>query len=475
MTIWLYSTETVLSAAALFFFFWSLRKDLAVDLLEKMAGVWGGVVFISAILSLGFRGSFFAEAYEMDAFSQFVKLIIAGGYFIACLISRNIRDVEGKYRPEYFLFLTTATLGMTALVSCKDLITLYTSLELSSYSLYILIPLRKRDDSSVEAGIKYLLMGVAATGVMIYGFSLIFGLTQTTYLDEIARKLPELIGIPAFWVAFFLSLVAFLFKLSLFPLHFWAPDVYEGGNTQTVGFISTVSKVAGLAVLIRFIMMMGHDNRMLEGVWIVLAIVTMSIGNLAALIQGDMKRLLAYSSIAQAGYFLIGVLCQNNRGLSATMFYSAVYVVMNFAAFFVVTQISRNGENVNLSQFRGLSSRSPLLALTLMLSLFSLAGVPPLAGFTGKWFLFSAAVTSGYKFLAVIAILNSVISLYYYLLIVRESYTAPEKVGEMPAVILSPVARVFCYATILFLAIGGFFPGLLMPLAEKSVALFFGA
>lgn len=468
--MWLYSVETVLSAAALFFFFWSLRKDLAVGLLEQMAGIWGAVVFLSAILSLGLRGTFFAGTYEMDAFSQFVKLILAGGYFIACLVSKNIQDIEGKYRPEYFLFLTTATLGMTILVGAKDLITLYTALELSSYSLYILIPMRKKDDASVEAGIKYLLMGVAATGVMIYGFSLIFGLAQTTYLNEIAAKLPTLIQLHAFWVAFFLSLVAFFFKLSLFPLHFWAPDVYEGGNTQTVGFIATVSKIAGLAVLIRFVMM-AHDNQVLDGVWVVLAIVTMTLGNLAALIQGDMKRLLAYSSIAQAGYLLIGVLCQNEKGLTATMFYGTVYVLMNFAAFFVVTQISQKGENVSLSQFRGLSSRSPLLALTLMLSLFSLAGVPPLAGFTGKWFLFSAAVTSGYQFLAVIAILNSVISLYYYLLIVREAYTAPER--ETQALVLSPVARVFCYVVIVLLAVGGFFPGILVPLAEKSVALFF--
>ncbi|MBI4971833.1 MAG: NADH-quinone oxidoreductase subunit N [Candidatus Omnitrophica bacterium] len=472
--MWFYAIETILTVAAIFFFASSLRRDLNVEALEKFASVCGAVVLASAVLSFGFRGIFFAGTYEMDAFSQFVKLILALGYFIALLISRNIHDIEGKYRPEYFLFLTTATLGMTVLVSAKDLITLYTGLELSSYSLYLLIPMRKHDNASIEAAIKYLIIGIASTGVMIYGFSLLFGLTQTTYLNEIAAKLPGLIHLHVFWVAFFLSVVAFLFKLSLFPLHAWAPDVYEGGNAQTVGFISTVSKVAGLAVFIRFVMMAGHDNRVLEGVWISLAIASMTLGNLSALIQGDMKRLLAYSSIAQAGYLLVGVLCLNDKGLSAAMFYAAVYVVMNFAAFFVVTQISEGGKNVSISQFRGLSSRSPLLALVLMLALFSLAGVPPLAGFTGKWFLFTAAVSSGFKVVAMIAIINSVISLYYYLVIIKEAYTSPDQGAYIQPLVLSPVSRLFCFAVILVLAVAGFFPGILMPLAAKSVSMFFG-
>lgn len=475
MNMWFYSVETVLAAAALFFFFSSLRKNLEIGSLEKFATITGAVVLISAVLSLSFRGIFFAGTYEMDAFSQFIKLVMAIGYFITLFISRNIQDVEGKHRPEFFLFLTTATLGMTVLVSAKDLITLYTGLELSSYSLYILIPMRRRDSASIEASIKYLLIGVAATGVMIYGFSLLFGLTQTTYLNEIAAKMPSLVQIPAFWVAFFLSIVAFLFKLSLFPLHAWAPDVYEGGNAQTVGFISTVSKVAGLAVFIRFIMMVGTDNQVLQGVWIAIAVASMTLGNLSALIQGDMKRLLAYSSIAQAGYLLIGVICLNDKGLSAAMFYSTIYVVMNLAAFFVITLMSHRGENVSLSQFRGLSSRSPLLALTLMLSLFSLAGVPPLAGFTGKWFLFTAAVSSGFKVLAIVAIINSVISLYYYLLIIKEAYTTPDSGTFVQPLALSPLSRVFCFVVILVLSVAGFFPGILMPLASKSIALFFGA
>lgn len=468
----LYSIETFLGIAALFFFCWSLRPKIEIKVLEILAAVWGLNVLLSAVLSLGLRGSFFADAYQMDSFSQVVKLILALGYFIAMLISRNMRDLEEKIRAEYYLFLTTATLGMVVLVSSKDLITLYTGLELSSYSLYLLIPLRRRDEASAEAGIKYLLMGVASSGVMIYGFSLLFGLTQTTYLDEIARQLPAVAHLPAFWVAFFLSLVSFFFKLSLFPLHFWAPDVYEGGNTQTVGFISTVSKIAGLAVLIRFLMMIGKENPVLGDVWVILAIVTMTIGNFAALVQGDLKRLLAYSSIAQAGYFLVGVLCLNQQGLSAAIFYGVVYVVMNLAAFFIVSLVSVDGKNVNLSQMKGLAARSPLLGLTLMLSFFSLAGIPPLVGFTGKWFLFSAAVTSGYKLLAIIAIFNSVISLYYYLLVVKEAYTQ-EKLEKVEPLELSPLARGICFCVIIFLAVGGFFPGLIMPLAQRSVALFF--
>jgi len=470
--MWFYSIELFLVISALFFFFWSLKKEPDTPTLESLAPFWGLVILLAGVMSLDFRGSFFANTYVLDPFSQWMKVIIGLGYFVTCFISKGIKDIDDRYKAEYFLFLTTATLGMVVMVSAKDLITLYTALELSSYSLYLLVPMRKRENLSSEAGIKYLLVGVAASGIMIYGFSLLFGLTQTTYLSEIAAKIPDIQMLPVFWLAFFLSLSGFLFKLSLFPFHAWAPDVYEEGNTQVIGFISTVSKVAGLAVFIRLMLLVGNGTEAIQNVWVIIAILTMTIGNLAALVQVDLKRLLGYSSIAQAGYLLVGVLCLTQKGVSAAIFYIGVYVVMNLTAFFIITQLSKDSRNVSTADVKGLYKRNPLLALTLMVSFFSLAGIPPLAGFTGKWFIFSAAINEGYSLLAIIAIANSIASLYYYLMIVKNAYS-DEEAPSLEPITLKPSYKFLCYSSMVFLAVCGFFPGWLMSFAKQSIALFF--
>ncbi len=472
--MWFYSVETFLVLASLFFFSWSLRKEVHLTLFHKLVGWAGFLVLLSALFSFDFRGVFFQEVYVMDGFSQLMKVILVLGYFITLFLAQEVKDVDGKHQPEFYLFLTTSTLGMVVLVSAKDLITLYTALELASYSLYLLIPMRSNGKGSAEASIKYILIGIAASGIMVYGFSLLFGLTQTTYLNEIAAQLPLLYQMPIFWVAFFFSLAGFFFKLSFFPFHAWTPDVYEAGNTQVIGFISTVSKIAGLSVLIRFMLLAGETAHVLDDVWVAIAIATMTIGNLSALIQKDLKRLLAYSSIAQAGYLLVGVLCISEKGISGAIYYAAAYLVMNLTAFFIISQLSKNGNNVPTSAVKGLFKRSPLLALTLLISFFALAGIPPLAGFTGKWFIFSAAVNSGYNVLALVAIFNSIISLYYYLMVVKDAYSDEGiEAGGLEPIRLKPAYQIYCYLSIAVLVVTGFFPHLFMSLTKQSIAVFF--
>lgn len=318
-----------------------------------------------------------------------------------------------------------------------------------------------------EASIKYLLFGVASSAVTLYGMSLIFGFSQTTMLAEIIPMAPQLMTNPVVWVAFFLTVASFFFKLSVFPFHFWAPDVYEGGHGQIVTFIATASKVATVAVLIRLFAFAGGLSVPLNDLFIVVAIITMTLGNLAAIAQKDMKRMLAYSSIAQAGYILVGILTASENGLSAAVFYAAVYVIMNFAAFLAVVVISKQGENPAIETFAGLSKRSPLLALTFMLSLFSLAGLPPFAGFAAKWFVFKAAMEEGYGLLVLLGVLNSTISLYYYLMVVKQAYMK-EPVNAAPIPLSLPMRSLNLCLIVLIVALG-IYPTALLDLSRAAV------
>ena len=318
-----------------------------------------------------------------------------------------------------------------------------------------------------EAAVKYLLFGVASSAVTLYGMSLIFGFAETTSLAEIIPMAPQLMAKPVVWVAFFLTVASFFFKLSVFPFHFWAPDVYEGGHGQIVTFIATASKAATVAVLIRLFSFTAGLSLHLNDLFIVIAVITMTLGNLAAIAQKDIKRMLAYSSIAQAAYILVGILSAGEDGFSAAMFYAAVYVIMNFAAFMAVVTISKNGENPSIEAFAGLSKRSPLLALTFMLALFSLAGLPPFAGFAAKWFVFKAAMEKGYAVLVLLGVLNSTISLYYYLMVVKQAYMR-EPVNPAP-IPLSLSMRTLNICLIILIVALGIYPTALLDLSRAAV------
>jgi NADH-quinone oxidoreductase subunit N len=423
-----------------------------------------GVGVLVCLASVRLHGTIFFEAYRVDLFSQVFKSILSMALFLVICLCTELNGIEQRYHPEFFLFLTISTVGMMMLVSSVELLTIYVALEVSSYSLYILVPMRKGEGSQVEAGIKYLMVGASASAVMLFGLSYIFGVTHTTYVAEIIKVLPELMTSPAAVVGLLLVLCGFFFKLAVFPFHFWAPDVYQGAANQVAAYIATASKVAAIAIIVRVVSLSGGGSLYLVHVLVILSIASMTVGNLVAIMQKDLKRLLAYSAISHAGYVLIGILSMSDAGYSGAIFYAAAYMLMSLSCFLVVVKVAHDGSNLEISQLAGLHRRSPILALVLMLSIFSLAGIPPTIGFTGKFLVFAAAVAKGYVVLVIIAMLNVTISLYYYLLVIKAAYlTEPE--GELPGLRVSLPTKILSGTLVTAMVVGGVLPTQLLKVA----------
>ncbi len=328
------------------------------------------------------------------------------------------------HRGEAYLLLLASLLGMDLMAVSSNLVMLYLAIETTSIPLYLLSGFMLTDDKSTEAGFKYLLFGALASTIMLYGFSLIFGFTGTTDIYQLADMLKA--GDLPFLTAFgtlALILVGLGFKVSLVPFHFWAPDVYEGAPTPVSGFLSTASKAAGFAVLVRlfFVAFPGYAVTW-TAVIAVLSAVTMTVGNLLTIQQTNIKRLLAYSSIAHAGYALIGVVALSQLGAASVVFYMAAYIATNLLAFGIVMAFSRITGKDDIADFAGLSRRSPLLGLMMLAAFLSLAGMPPFGGFVSKVFVFAAGVQANYTWLVVIGILNSIIGVYYYLNVLKYVY-----------------------------------------------------
>jgi NADH-quinone oxidoreductase subunit N len=341
---------------------------------------------------------------------------------VTSIISLDLDELA--VQGEYFALLLVAAFGMCLMATAADLMMLLLAIETTSIPLYILAGFIKADDKSTEAGIKYFLFGALTSAVMLYGFSLLYGFTGETNIYRLAA----MIRVEAFspWVllgAMLLVLVGFGFKVSVVPFHFWSPDVYEGAPTPITAFISTASKAAGFAVLLR-VMLVAFPT--VESYWTtllaILAAATMTLGNLLAISQKNIKRLLAYSSIAHAGYALIGLVALSSFGAASLVFYLVGYVVTNLAAFTIVILFAQTAGSEQIADYAGLSRRSPGLALALMLALLSLAGMPPLVGFVAKFYVFAAAVQSGWIWLAIVAVLNAIIGLYYYMTILKVVY-----------------------------------------------------
>lgn len=402
------------------FLFLSVGKKR--DSLFTVARVLSLVGFFVVLACAGARGTLFAGAYQVDAFSQLFKVLLMAGFTLVMFMFERENEVENL--PEYFMFLGFSTLGLMILVSAVELISIVVSLEISSFCLYAIVPLRRAQTrAQIEASMKYLFFGAISTGIMLYGMGYLYGMAHSTYLADIMARMPQLLAHPLGVLAIILTLIAFFFKLSLFPLHFWAPDIYEGASDTTTTFVATIPKIAATALLIRLAMMASFAPSQMAAVIVVLAALSMTIGNLVGLVQKDLKRLLAYSGIAQAGYLMMGLLSFDRVGNAAVVYYIAVYLFMNLALFYVVMLLSRRGENLSVNDLGGLAQRSPLLALTLAVAAFSLAGIPPTGGFTGKFFLFVTAFKAGYLALVIIAAVNTVISIFYYLNLVRVSYS----------------------------------------------------
>ena len=466
----LFLPELALLLMALVFFFASLG-NLKETRLQALGLLFSAIAVLVSVSSYGMEGSLFFNAYRVDAFSQMFKVIITFGLFIVIYLGKGLYGIDNTLRPEYYLFMTLSAFGLMCMSSAVELITIILSLEIHSFALFIIIPFRKHGAyrKQMEAGIKYALFGAAASGISLYGMSYIFGMTHTTYLADLMKIIPDVIlKKPLMLIGLVMLLCGFFYKLALFPMHFWAPDVYEGAANETSGFVATLPKIGAVALLIRLISLAGVDAGQFTWVLMIFAVLSMTFGNLSALVQNDIKRLLAYSSIAHAGYVMIGLLCATDFGYLSGIYYIAGYLLMNLACFFVIYNLAPQGENITFNDLGGLYKRSPLLALTLAVGAFGLAGIPPTIGFTGKLFLFTAAIKKDMYALVILAVINTGLGIFYYLKMVRAAYTgADSQVSPLNLRLSTSVLGIFFIVIIILL---GTFPQGFMDFAKEAVA-----
>ncbi len=359
---------------------------------------------------------------RFDWLAFFFKMLFLFGAGITALFLMDHEQV-GR-RGEAYVLMLASTIGMCLMASAADLIMLYLAIETTSIPLYVLAGFMLADDRSTESGFKYLLFGAMTSAIMLYGFSLLFGFAGTTNLYALAGAV-RAAQVPSVAVlgVIFLIVVGIGFKVSIVPFHFWAPDVYEGSPTPVAGFLSTASKAAGFAVLARLFLIAFSGATMDWTLLLaVLSAVTMTLGNLLALHQKNIKRLLAYSSIAHAGYAMIGIVAISELGVASVAFYMLAYVVTNLAAFGIAMAVGRITGSDDYDAYRGLSRRSPWLALVMLAAFLSLAGMPPFGGFMAKIVVFAAGIKAGYVWLVVVGILNSVVGVYYYLNVIKYVY-----------------------------------------------------
>jgi NADH-quinone oxidoreductase subunit N len=404
----------------------------------------------------------------VDRFAFFFKFVFLIAAALTVLMSVRYLEVEGASPGEYYFLILCAALGMMIMAGGIDLITIFIGLETMAISFYILAGFIKPSQRSNEAAVKYFLLGAFSLGILLYGMSLMYGLSGTTNLRTMATIFAGQERDPRLALAVILVVAGVGFKIAAVPFHMWAPDVYEGAPTPVTAFLSVGSKAASFAMLLRIFIeglpSMSADWRML---FEALAIITMTVGNLAALTQTNLKRMLAYSSIAHAGYVLIGVVAGTPRGISATLIYLLIYSFMQLGAFAVIVMMRRQDViGDELKDFSGLHVRHPLAAFAMLLFMLSLGGIPPTAGFMGKFWLFGAAIEAGYVWLAVIGVLNSAVSLYYYIRIVVFMYVKPPTAGSQPA--MSPSLSLALAVAVVATLVLGVYPRVLFDFAESS-------
>jgi len=434
---------------------------LAAGLVAVVAGRWR---------DLSWPVQLWGGVVVLDRLGLIFKAIFLLGVAVASVGSVDFAAQRFRHVGEYYALLLFSALGMMLMASAGDLITLYLGLEMATLSLYVLCAYAKDSPRSGEAGLKYIILGATASAVYLYGSSLIYGVAGTTQFRTIAATISLFGAEPALIAGGIFVLAAFGFKMAAVPFHMWAPDVYQGAPTPITGFLSTASKAAGFAALVRVFL-----GPMLEAAsaWLLfvvaLSALSMVVGNLLALTQQDIKRMLACSGIAQAGYALVGIAATSTLGTMATVFFLFQYLFTNLGAFLVVTAVGSTEGNDQISGYNGLSRRSPVLAAGLLVLLLSLGGIPPLSGFWAKLFVFWAAARQGLYGLVFIGVLTSVLSLYYYLMVARAMYIEPP--GQKPAVKLTPplaAAILICVLAV----IGLIYPQPLLNLANAAAAGF---
>ena len=454
---------------------------LLLELLPAKAGSSrGAVVSLLTLAAAGYavfrvrdeRRLLFGGMFVHDGFTVFFTLLFCAIAAIAVMLSWDYVKRTRINQAEYYALLLSATLGMVIMAASNDLITIFLGLELMSLALYVLVGFRRGQLESNEAALKYFLLGAFASGFLLYGIALLYGATGTTGLDAMANFLAgsPMTRNPLFIAGGLLLLTGFGFKVAAVPFHMWTPDAYEGAPTSVTGFMSAGAKAAGFAALLRVALKVlgtGHSDwaPLLTGV----AILTMTVGNVTALLQTNLKRMLAYSSIAHAGYVLVAVVAGGSDGAAAALFYLAVYSFMNLGAFGIVAMLGRGTqERVLLSDLAGLGFRQPLLGLAMTVFMLSLGGIPPTAGFMGKLTVFSVALKAGLVPLVIVGVLNSVVSIFYYLRVTIALYME-EPGGEPVAIAWGAPAVLALIVTLTLTLWWGVSAQGLLGIAQRSV------
>jgi NADH-quinone oxidoreductase subunit N len=430
-------------------------------------GLAGAVVaLLSTLWMAGSPGYAFWNMVRVDGFSVFFHVLVLAVTVVLILTSYEYMSVQRIRAGEYYGLILFGAVGMCLMSSAVELVLIFIALEISSISTYILAGFRRRFAISSESSLKYFLLGSFATAFFLYGVSLMFGATGSTNIDEISKALNSGSVPTLAYLAMALMFIGLGFKIAAAPFHVWTPDVYEGAPAPIVGFMSTAPKAAAFAVLLRIIFEANAPGRFWL-IWISAAL-SMTLGNTAALVQSNIKRLLAYSSIAHAGYMLVAFAADPELGASAVMFYAASYAAMNVGAFAVVSHFANLGERyVTLEDYEGLGRRAPVLAGALGIFLISLIGIPVTGGFFAKFYVFSAALKSNLIWLTLIGVINSAIGAYYYLRVIVVMYMreAREEVPVLPIPTALAAALVISLAATIYL---GVLPGPVLDYAQRS-------
>jgi NADH-quinone oxidoreductase subunit N len=453
-----------------------LVTDLFMEGPDRDGLGWLGIVglIVTAIASIALwnhHQSGFNGTMAVDRFALFFNLLLCFAAGLTIVMSMNYLEMTDIGVGDYYTLILFATVGMMLMAAATDLIVIFLGLEVMSIAVYVLAGIWRRQLRSTEAALKYFLLGAFATGFLLFGIALLYGATGSTQLAAISSQIAGADASRRLLVTVGMGflLVGFGFKIAAVPFHVWAPDVYEGAPTSITAFMAVGVKAAAFAAFTRVFLhhLAGLGADWSQVLWVV-AVLTMTVGNVVALLQQNIKRMLAYSSIAHAGYLLVGMIAAGENGGSAVLFYLFAYALMNIGAFAVVIALGKRGEpNERLDDYAGVGFRQPFLGFAMSIFMLSLAGVPPLVGFAGKYFIFAAAVKAGYVGLVVIAVLNSVVSVYYYVGVLVKMYMV-EGAADVP----SPTTRPYLFATMLVTVIGtvlvGVFPSSAFELARQA-------
>ncbi|OGP73671.1 MAG: NADH-quinone oxidoreductase subunit N [Deltaproteobacteria bacterium RBG_16_49_23] len=431
------------------------------------------IAFFYTIPLMGSGKTGFEGMITSDGFAVFFKITILIIAFLTLLISMGYAAREGIGFGEYYALILFATLGMMLMAAGTHLIVIFLGLETMSISIYILAGMLREDRRSAEAAFKYFLLGAFATGFLLYGIAFLYGATGSLYLKDIAAHIAakKLFDHPMLLMSLTFLTIGFGFKIASVPFHMWTPDVYEGAPTSVTAFMATGVKAAGFSALIRvfFTALPGFRPDWTSIMWLI-AVVTMTVGNIIAISQSNIKRMLAYSSIAHAGYILVAFVAGNQLGTSGILFYLMAYAFMNLGAFTCVILFGKKGEeNTLVADYAGVGFKYPLLAASMTIFLLSMAGIPPLGGFMAKLYIFSAAVEAKFYWLAIFGVLNSAISVYYYLRVTVLMYFR-ESEREITGLQFSPAPVIALILALIGTFYMGIFPSNVLTFAQKSIA-----